>query len=107
MRDTEIPGDWFPRYVTKRTFWNLEGALPYPNHFITCPFCEGSVHLILRWNFGPEQHGHYYCDVTIKCMKCSHVSVFGVEVPKEMVDEMGGHSVVTASDYLSGKVYHG
>lgn len=98
-----VPDEWLT-VTPVGDFWNVEHALPFPRTPMACPFCGNCAHLILYWKFGPEQHHRYYCDVGVKCMDCCQVTIFGVEVPKGMVDALGGHSVITIRDYLHNSI---
>lgn len=69
--------------------WDLSWPLPVPHVMPSCPGCvfpPGRM-VVKDWKFHRQRTGSkapWRCDVRLKCIDCSLVTIYGIAIPEAM-----------------------
>lgn len=72
-------------------YWDLDSPLPLPRFEPLC-VCGNRVwhaRLWVFWDRGDDHRVKHRCDVSLKCVNCAQVAIWGVPLPVEYVEWWG------------------
>jgi len=82
--------------------WDWSKALPTWTGTPACSWCGGTNHLVRWWHFfdrarndpnGEHHLAPYRCDVSVKCLGCGLVIIFGLVVPVDWWNTHAHHGM--------------